>query len=132
MSNVLERIQQLLALSTSPNEHEARNAALLAARLIREHKVQLALPARSPTPRETRRTTPREAPRKSTPKQAARRSSSGGRRARVSDPPERIESPLGGDCLACGGRYRAGQSIFWFTSGGGMHPACFEKWRDER
>src|SRR5205085_7823304 len=35
---VLERIEQLMALATSPNEHEARNAALLAVQLMRKHK----------------------------------------------------------------------------------------------
>jgi hypothetical protein len=47
---------------------------------------------------------------------------------RVADPAERIKAPLGGECTRCHGRYRAGQEVFWFSSGGGMHPACFEEW----
>jgi hypothetical protein len=99
---VLERIEQLMALATSPNEHEARTAALLAVQLMKKHKVVLSIPER-------RRTTPR------------------GTR-KMHDVPEKIVAPLGGDCFHCGGRYRAEQSIFWFSAKGGMHLKCFEEW----
>jgi hypothetical protein len=112
MSTLLERVQRLLALAASPNENEARNAAILAARLIREHRIVLSLPAR-PTPAGT--------PRRRTP---------GSRRAarKVADAPERIVSPLGGDCRQCGARYGRGEEILWFSSGGGMHATCFDAW----
>jgi hypothetical protein len=46
----------------------------------------------------------------------------------VADVPAEIKSPLGGDCIECGVHYRAGSSIYWMQSGGGMHPRCFEAW----
>ena len=46
----------------------------------------------------------------------------------MADVPAEMKSPLGGDCVECGGRYRAGSSIYWMQSGGGMHPRCFEAW----
>jgi hypothetical protein len=46
----------------------------------------------------------------------------------VVDVPEQIVAPLGGDCVECGGRYRAEQTIFWLPSGGGMHVKCFVEW----
>lgn len=50
MADVLDRIQKLLALATSPNENEARVAALQAATLIRKHGVVLHLPNQEPAP----------------------------------------------------------------------------------
>ena len=109
-SPILERVRNLLALATSPNDNEARNAALLAARLIREHRLVLTLPRTTPAP--------------------AKKKTPGSKRGvkKVPDPPERIVSPLGGDCIACGTHYRAGQNVFWFASGGGMHLRCFDDW----
>ncbi len=119
MSSILERVQRLIALSASSNENEARSAAMLAARLIREHKLVIMAPPK-PTGR-TGRTPPGGTARRRTP---------GSKRTvrRVADPAERIKAPLGGECTKCRARYRAGQEIFWFASGGGMHPACFEEW----
>jgi hypothetical protein len=47
MSKVLGRIQKLLALASGDDE-EARTAAHMAAKLIREHKVVLSLPGKQP------------------------------------------------------------------------------------
>ncbi len=118
--NVLLRLEQLIALASSPNEHEARNAALLAVELIKRHKIELRMPpgrVATPAPRNTPRGTPK-------------RKSSGSKRGvrTVADPPERIVAPLGGDCISCGGRYRSDQPIYWFASGGGMHVRCYEDW----
>jgi hypothetical protein len=110
---ILERIEQLLALTASPNEHEARTAAMLAAALIRKHKVVLSMPG-------ARVKTPNPSPRR------ARSSPRGVRR--VVDPPDRIEAPLGGDCVHCGGRYAGGQTIYWIRSGGGLHLKCLDGW----
>jgi hypothetical protein len=120
MATVLERLRRLIALTESPNENEARNAAVLAVRLIRQHRVAFSLPEPS------ERTTPNAGTRRRTP------ASSSSRKRRVADIPTEIKSPLGGDCLECGGRYRAGASIYWMQSGGGMHPACFEVWMRRR
>ena len=101
---VLERIEQLMALATSPNEHEARTAALLAVQLMKKHKA---------TPQPRRRSSPRGT-------------------KKVVDPPERIVAPLGGDCVHCGERYTRGANVFWFASKGGMHLKCFENWVTSR
>jgi hypothetical protein len=122
MATVLERLARLIALSESPNEHEARNAALLATRLIRQHGIIFAMPE-SPA----RRATPAAEQRRRTPGRA-----SSGRSKRVADVPTEIKSPLGGDCIECGGRYRAGSTVYWMESGGGMHPRCFEAWLRRR
>lgn len=122
MSAVLERVKKLLALATSPNEHEARTAALLAAKLIREHGLEL-VDRRSTarkTPPATRRATP--------PEKRTRKSSAGGRTRAAAEAPSRITSPLGGDCWHCSKRYRAGSEIYWFDARGGMHPECFDVW----
>jgi hypothetical protein len=45
VEDVLQTIRSLLALATSSNVDEARNAALAAVRLIQKHNVILSLPA---------------------------------------------------------------------------------------
>jgi len=133
MGSVVDRVKKLLALAASPNAHEARNAAFLAAKLIREHGLELHEPAPPP-----RRASP--APRRSTPKETAvrtpppTRKTGGSKRGvhAVKEVPSRIESPLGGDCVVCGKRYRAGSEIFWLDSEGGFHPACAEAWARRR
>jgi hypothetical protein len=45
--DVLERVRRLVALSTSSNENESREAAVKACRLILEHKIELSFPASS-------------------------------------------------------------------------------------
>ncbi len=133
MGTVLDRVKKLLALAASPNAHEARNAAFLAAKLIRDHGIELFEPTLPP-----RRASP--VPRKSSPKETAVRPSppprktGGSKRGvrAVKEVPARIESPLGGDCVVCGKRYRAGSEIFWLDAEGGFHPACAEAWARRR
>jgi hypothetical protein len=109
VSTVLERVRRLIALSASPNENEARTAAVLAVQLIRQHRLVLSLPSG-----------------RSGSTTARRRPSSGAGRD-AANPAERIRSPLGGECTVCGGRYRSGQTVYWFAGGGGMHPECYER-----
>ncbi len=111
MASVVDRVNKLLALSASSNMHEARNAALLAAKLIREHGLEV-------RERDVRRKTPRPTPK-------PKRPSSKKNRAVV---PPIIESPLGGDCAVCGKRYRAGTAVHWSDADGGIHTACIEAW----
>jgi len=128
MASVLDRVRKLLALAASSNAHEARNAAYLAAKLIREHGLELREPpagARRITP--TGRKTPSPQTRRSTPSQRRTPGSKRGVRA-VPDAPTPIESPIGGDCVVCGKRYRAGTDILWSQADGGMHPTCFDEW----
>ena len=132
MKNVVERVSQLIALATSPNENEARNAALLAVQLIRKHRIVLSMPTSGSG------AIPRPRPRtKSDPGRPAdggvRRSRSSGRgNKRVADPPEKIVAPLGGECVECGSRYRADTTVYWFAAGGGMHTKCYEEWSKRR
>lgn len=127
MASVIERVRKLLALSASSNAHEARNAAYLAAKLIREHGLELHEPAQgarraTPTPRRSSSQT-----RRATPAQKRTPGSKRGVRA-VPDAPTPIESPLGGECVVCGKRYRAGSEILWSQADGGMHTTCFDDW----
>ena len=49
VKDIVERVQQLMALAGSPNENEARNAALLAVQLIKKHGLVLTSAPRSST-----------------------------------------------------------------------------------
>lgn len=130
MKNAVERVHQLIALATSPNENEARNAAMLAVQLIRKHRLVLSLPTSGSgaVPRARTKSDPGRHADHAPPR---KRSSARGVK-RVADPPERIVAPLGGECVECGSRYRAEQPIYWFSSGGGMHVKCYEEWAKRR
>lgn len=131
MKNVVEKVHQLIALTTSPHEHEARTAAVLAVQLIRKHRLVLSLPTSSSGA--FSRTRPKSDPGRAAGHAAPKRSRSSGRGVKkVADPPERIVAPLGGECVECGSRYRADTLIYWFASGGGMHAKCFEEWSKRR
>ena len=130
MKNVVERVSQLISLATSPNENEARNAALLAVQLIRKHRIVLTMPIGGSSPSIPRARTKSEPNR--TADGGVRRSRSSGRGKRVADPPEKIVAPLGGECTECGSRYRADATIYWFAAGGGMHVKCYEEWSKRR
>ena len=131
MKNVVERVTQLIALATSPNENEARNAALLAVQLIRKHRIVLSMPVGGSSPSVPRARTKSDPGRPADG--GARRSRSSGRgNKRVADPPEKIVAPLGGECVECGSRYRADSTIDWFAAGGGRHARCYEEWAKRR
>jgi hypothetical protein len=119
VASIVDRVNKLLALATSPNMHEARNAALLAAKLIREHALEIREPeiVRRKTPRPTPRPTPK--PRRPSSKKNMR-------------VPPIIESPLGGDCVVCGRRYRAGAEVHWSDAEGGIHTSCIGEWSAKR
>ena len=133
MASVIDRVRKLLALAASPNPHEARNAALLAAKLIREHGLVLSEPAAPPrrvTPAAPR-PTPAESRVKTPPPKRKTPASKRGVRA-VRDAPSRIASPLGGECIVCGKRYRAGSEILWVDAEGGLHEDCLGAWAKGR
>jgi hypothetical protein len=129
MASVLDRVNKLLALAASSNMHEARNAAVLAARLIRDHGLVVREPEERPA-----------APRRPTPKPARvktpvpKRKTPGSKRGvhAVRDAPSPIVSPLGGECVVCGKRYRAGDEVLWSDAEGGIHPACLGSWGRRR
>lgn len=132
MKNVVERVTQLIALATSPNENEARNAALLAVQLIRKHRIVLSMPIGPASSPAIPRARTKSEPGRPAAGGARRSRSSGRGNKRVADPPTRIVAPLGGECVECGSRYRADTTIYWFASGGGMHAKCFEEWSQRR
>lgn len=115
MADVLVKIRALLALTTSPNVDEARNAALVAARLIREHGIILTNPAASvgmtfPPPQiritVTKKTTPAPV-------------------ADDADEWQRIKAKYEGFCKWCGKTIRKNSSIRWCPGKGAMHLACY-------
>jgi hypothetical protein len=113
VASIVDRVNKLLALAASPNMHEARNAALLAAKLIQEHGLEI-----------------REAPRRKTPRPTPKpKRPSSKKNLRV---PPIIESPLGGDCVVCGRRYKAGSDVHWSDAEGGIHAACIDEWSRKR
>ena len=119
VASIVDRVNKLLALAASSNMHEARNAALLAAKLIAEHGLEIR--ERTDSQSGPRRKTPRPTPRP-TPK--PKRPSS---KKNLRVPPV-IESPLGGDCVVCGRRYKAGTDVHWSDAEGGIHTTCIDEW----
>jgi hypothetical protein len=91
----LLRIHRLIALAASPSENEARTAAFLAAKLIRENDVELVY---HPTHTE-RSSSPSEAPRP-------------------------ISAKFDGICRTCGGEIRVGDRILWVAGCGASHSRC--------
>jgi hypothetical protein len=137
-SDVLETLENLLALAGSANENEARNAAVQAVKLIRRHRLVVTLPARAdhvfrgrarsePAVEVPRRPTP-SAARKPSPVRGVTRTRSSKKTKQAADPPEKIVAPLGGECIHCKTRYPREAAIYWFPAGGGMHARCFELW----
>lgn len=97
-TGVLARIHHLLALAASDNEHEARNAAIIAARMIRSEGVLLSLPhdSRSAGP-----TAPTEGL-----------------------APIVIQSKFSGLCRSCGSAYAIGDRVQWARGRGAAHATC--------
>jgi hypothetical protein len=124
VASIVDRVNKLLALAASPNMHEARNAALLAAKLIAEHGLEIR------EREEPRRKTPRPGGARPTPRPTPRpKRPSSKKNLRV---PPIIESPLGGDCVVCGRRYKAGTDVHWSDAEGGIHTTCIDEWSKRR
>jgi hypothetical protein len=49
MADVVERVRALIARTSSPHEEEARTAAMIACRLIREHGLDVVPPGPTPS-----------------------------------------------------------------------------------
>ena len=64
--------------------------------------------------------------------QVAQDRCAGGGHPLPADAVDKIRSPLGGECVHCHLRYRAGAEIYWLASGGGMHPDCYEAWVERK
>lgn len=99
-TRLLERLNHLIALAASPNENEARNAAVFAVRMIRNLGVTLSL---GPRPGEA---------------QAPRAPASG------LAVPVTIQSKFDGRCRSCGTGYAVGERVRWARGKGAAHVAC--------
>lgn len=115
MANVLDRIRKLIALAASPNEHEARNASYLAAKLIREHDVQLSLANPALTALEELFSRPSRPPAR--PPKARRRARDFPADGTKTDRYKRTWSfyrfsPIDGNCTYCGGWLHRGDAAY--------------------
>jgi hypothetical protein len=107
MEDPVVRARKLIMLAASPYEGEARTAAYLACRLIREHNIQL---GRSAAP------TPAPSPPRPTPPPAKRRV------RQVWDRP--MVAKYGGSCLHCSRWFRPGDRIHWRKQVGAVCLQC--------
>lgn len=111
MDDILGRILALLALAGSSNEHEAVAASIQAVRLIRQHKVTLALPpenrgASMPDPADI--------------------SGWGVDLISVLEPFRKVKAKFEGRCSGCSKRIAPNSIIMWAARRGAYHPKCFE------
>jgi hypothetical protein len=103
-AKILDKVRKLLALAASPQEEEARTAALLASRLILEHGIQLTLGGQTVV----RGAEPCGAPVRPTNLTA----------------PRRMQSKFPGWCRACHAPFDVGADILWLKDVGAAHVAC--------
>ena len=121
MDDVLAKVRALLALTTSSNIDEARNAALVMARLIRTH--QLIITEGAPGHGTT---FPRPVP----PKPKRRPSSADVWRAeaearRREASFQDIKAKFKGYCKGCSKPIKPNTHIYWSKDKGAYHPICF-------
>ena len=100
VAGVIDRVQKLIALTTSPFDGEARTAALRAAELIRQHGLRLVAPGQVAEP---------------------------GPRHRTEEPGEWrwIRSKFPGSCVTCGSRYFEGDNVSWLKGKGCRCETCY-------
>lgn len=121
MDDVVQKIRSLIALASSANIDEARNAALAAVRLIQNYNVILTLPAMGhgtsfPTP--TRPTIRKKKPTTVVHKQRVQqRKDEEGWRA--------IRAKYEGTCKWCHKEIKTNAMIYWSKDHGAYHAVCF-------
>lgn len=99
-AKLLERIHHLIALAASSNENEARNAAVVAVRMISNFGVTLSIGA---PPAEVRA---QHAP------------------SSELAVPVTIQSKFVGRCRSCGAAYAVGERVRWARGKGAAHVSC--------
>lgn len=116
MSKVIRRVEQLIQLAASSNENEARNAAVMACKLIREGGLVLSekpfvkdAPFSYPTVNPTREPMRPPQPKRS-PYVVV-----------DDDVPQVIRSRINGPCLDCGREYSSGDMVWWKRGVGCVH-----------
>jgi hypothetical protein len=112
MSKVIRRVEQLIQLAGSSNENEARNAAVMACKLIRDGGLVISEKAFVKTPFVA---PPR--PRPEAPKPPSRSPYV----VIDDDSPIVIRSKLNGPCLDCGEAYGSGDMVWWKPGVGCVH-----------
>jgi hypothetical protein len=132
MSKELDRILKLIALTASPNENEARNAAFLATKLIREHKIVLRDPGSAPA-QHVRFPTPQPRPQPPPP-----RPPPVNRPTKLNDfmgrtwnryPANRFDDSF---CRNCGEQIPMGTPATWLKGEGSYHDECWSSsWRNK-
>ncbi len=133
MSSTTDRIEKLIALSGSANEHEARSAAYLACKMIREGGFRVVEPAPAPDPWADHFT--RSAWTAST---HAERQPPPRRPAPDVRPRRRVESDIGtakrsGRCSVCDEPFEEGSDVAFPTLAsdanlGAVHADCRSRW----
>jgi hypothetical protein len=123
----IDRIQKLIALSGSANEHEARSAAYLACKMIRDGGYRVVESAPDPWeeafPASAWAPAPRPAPRRPAPDTRPRR--------RV--PCEIGTARRSGLCAACGEEFEGGSDVAFPSLAsdatlGAVHADCRSRW----
>lgn len=119
------RIEKLIALSASTNEHEARSAAYLACKLIRDGGFRVVAPAPDPRdlPTAAWAAAPRPPPHRPAPD----------RRPRRVVPSEIGSARRSGRCSVCGEAFEEGSDVAFPTLAsdkylGVVHADCRSRW----
>jgi hypothetical protein len=127
----MDRLHKLLAMAKSPVEEEARTAALMAVRLIHEHKIELRLPSKGYPigvtepltswdwkPSEPAKPKPPSTPPPKPPPRVPK----------YQEVPVSLVAKFGGVCKQCARHYSAGESILWLKGRGATHYNCQTYW----
>jgi len=125
----LEKVLRLIALSASPSEEEARTSAVLACRLIQQHKLLVVLPNgangtngfHSPYPRSGSAWSPPPAPSPRPPPRPA----PAPKRSKPRNPkPRLIVLNYRGVCSTCKQYITRGSRAWWRPGKGVAHETC--------
>jgi hypothetical protein len=103
LMDIVDKVRKLVALTASDREEEARTAAYLACKLIRQHSLVISYVGFEPT-------------RKKTPM------------PRAKDPWRIIKAKFSGYCRSCGEDWDEGQTIVWAKGEGAR---CIDCGREE-
>jgi len=104
-TKILERIAALIALTESPFSEEARTSAVLACKLIREHKIEMMMPGTLKI--------------FESQKEDFDFDFGNPMQRRV-----RLRSKYMGRCRECGSFYKIGEWVMWAKGEGSVHVRC--------
>lgn len=115
MEDPVATFKRLLALTTSPNEDEARNAALSACKIILKFNLTLVMPAPNlgttfPAPQRSKVRVRQQPPPPPPP---------------VDDDWRKIKAKFDGYCKWCRKPIKKNAPIYWSKENGAYHPVCY-------